>query len=68
MAPRKEFAALHVQVPIELYKMLGKLCIQKNTNRTEVVNKYLRWIQATDWRKRKILDETSTDTTFSLDD
>lgn len=58
---------LSVVVPHELYDILSRVCLMRKITKTEAIVKYLRWIEATEWRKRKFIDEKYEGTPFSLD-
>lgn len=63
----EEKRPFNARIPEDLYKMLKKLCVDKDMDMTEVFVKYLRYLQKIYYKNREILDENSRQT-FSLDD
>lgn len=53
-------------VPIKLYKVFSKLCIDEGISRSEAFLRYLRYLSKEHSRKRTLLNEQSP-TSFRLD-
>lgn len=50
---------LGVRVPGELYAMLSRLCIDLELTKTDIIVKYLEYLQAQNFKERSILDADS---------
>ena len=59
--------ALCLDIPIELYNMFAKLCIELGISKTEGVTRYFQYLQKRHHMQRKALDEQS-DSDFKLDE
>lgn len=58
--------ALNIDLPVDLYNMFAKLCIDLGITKTEGIVQYLRYLQAQQYKARKPLNEQSKQD-FKLD-
>jgi hypothetical protein len=56
---------LYVDIPVGLYNIFAKACVDQGITKTEGVLQYFRWLQRQKADRRKLLHEES-DTTFKL--
>lgn len=56
---------LYIDVPVGLYNVYAKCCVDQGITKTEGILQYFRWLQRQKADRRKILHE-ETDSTFKL--
>lgn len=63
MKPKKKpTKRLNVDIPVELYDMYAKLCIDWNISLTAGIIKYFKYLEKTKWKRE------STDDTINMDE
>lgn len=51
--------ALNLDIPVDLYTMYAKLCVDLDITKTEGIIQYLRYLQAQYYKHRQVLNEDS---------
>lgn len=67
MAKQLGKRALNLDIPIELYNMYAKLCIDLGITKTDGIIQYLQYLHAQYYKNRRALNEHSQ-SDFQLDD
>lgn len=66
MRPKKK--SLNLEIPVDLYNMFAKTCIDYGITKTEGIIRYFKYLQHQQRRKKEILDEGTATDTFTLDE
>jgi hypothetical protein len=66
MTKRTGKKSLSLDIPVDLFNMYAKLCIDLGITKTEGITQYFQYLQAIYHRQRDILNEKS-DASFKLD-
>lgn len=59
--------AFNIDLPVDLYNMFAKLCVDYGITKTEGIIRYLKFLQKQHHRERELLNERSRKP-FKLDD
>lgn len=56
--------SLNIDLPADLYDEFSKICIDAQITRTKALIKYIYYLRSLHKKKRKLLDERFTSSTF----